>query len=71
MQEYKNDELVDTQMLKGDGVVPKMRKDSTHQVIGKIPPKGSTITMNGLSFTITSCDNIKGRFVAMIKRPKR
>jgi len=49
----------------------KMVKDTvaTHHVIGHLPNRGDSITLNGLSYKIVSVNKAKGHFVAHIKKP--
>ena len=52
MQSYKNDELLKTQTGSMKELADKMVKDTvaTHHVIGHLPNRGDSITLNGLSY---------------------
>ena len=74
MQEYINDELVKTKILEedeqtGNLKLPEMQKNSTHQVVGKMPKKNQIFTLNGLRYRVTRSDFIRGKFVAKILMP--
>ena len=71
MQSYKNDELLKTQTGSIKELADKMVKDTvaTHHIIGRMPNKGDSITLNGLSYKIVSVNKAKGHFVAHIKKP--
>ena len=73
MQSYEDDKLIKTQT----GEIKKLAEDITkaavnvHHVIGHLPNKGDSITLNGLSYKIVSVNKAKGHFVAHIRKPKK
>jgi len=75
MQEFQNNELKKTLLLDedkktGEIKLPEMEKNSTHQIIGKMPKKDQTFILNGLRYKVTSSDLIRGKIVAKILRPQ-
>lgn len=38
-------------------------------VIGTLPKRGDIITVNELEFKVISSDNLKGKFIAKIRKP--
>ena len=74
MQEFQNDELKKTLLLDedeetGEIKLPGMLKNSTHQIVGKMPKKDQVFTLNGLQYKVTRSDFIRGKIVAKILRP--
>lgn len=52
MQSYGDKELIQMQVGEPAVLVKKMPAQATHHVIGKIPPVGSEVTINGLVWIV-------------------
>ena len=76
MQEYQNDQLIKTQILERDELtnnlkIPEMQKDSTHQIVGRIPEVNQCFVLNGLRYKVTRSDFVRGKIVAKIVKPNQ
>jgi len=73
MQSYKENVLVNTDLGTIDELATKIKKsekETDSHIIGKIPLKGSIITVNNLRFKITFSSSVDGCFKARILKPK-
>lgn len=71
MQEYKHEELINTQT--GESVqelVNKINSETTHAVIGALPNRGELIRINGLLFVVLSKSDKQGTLHLEIVKPK-
>jgi hypothetical protein len=72
MQEYKHDELINTQAGKSvQELINQMRPDSTNVVIGTLPVRGSIVQINGLLFVVLSKSDKAGTIHLEIVKPKK
>lgn len=72
MQTYENNKLVDTsvdEFVKLQKAQSKMHSKMTYSVIGKLPEKGSRVTVNGLEYKVRMCDKQLGRLHLEIRKP--
>lgn len=72
MQEYKHEELVNTQTGSTiQELLENMSPDSTHAVVGVLPSRGEVVKINGLLFVVLSKSDKKGTLHLELVKPKK
>jgi len=73
MQSYNESELIDTKQGTIDELrnrIKELEGKATHHVIGYLPKKGTTVSVSGLTYKVTSVDAIKGTIRLKLLKPK-
>lgn len=69
MQSYKEDRLLRTEVGEPAELVKTMPVRATHHVIGRIPSKGSEVTINGLVWIVEYVKVKRGWMRLRLKGP--